>query len=68
TFNPRVITVLLTLGAVYYPASTHKPKKPPTTNHPNKGLKNTRGTMAMASTQEPHSATAQFFINVADND
>ena len=32
------------------------------------GLKNERGTIAMARTQAPHSATAQFFINVADND
>ena len=37
-------------------------------NEANNGLKNTRGTLAMARTQAPHSATAQFFINVADND
>ena len=37
-------------------------------NEANNGLKNTRGTLAMARTQAPHSATAQFFINVVDND
>lgn len=36
-------------------------------NEANKGAKNTRGTIAMARTSDPHSATAQFFINVADN-
>ncbi|MGD9000424.1 MAG: peptidylprolyl isomerase [Granulosicoccaceae bacterium] len=36
-------------------------------NEANNGLKNTRGTIAMARTGDPHSATAQFFINVADN-
>ncbi|VFS49122.1 Peptidyl-prolyl cis-trans isomerase B [Budvicia aquatica] len=37
-------------------------------NEANNGLKNTRGTLAMARTSAPHSATAQFFINVANND
>ncbi len=37
-------------------------------NEANNGLKNTRGSLAMARTQEPHSASAQFFINLADND
>ena len=37
-------------------------------NEANNGLKNDAGTIAMARTQAPHSATAQFFINVADND
>ena len=37
-------------------------------NEANNGLKNTIGTPAMARTNDPHSATAQFFINVADND
>jgi peptidyl-prolyl cis-trans isomerase B (cyclophilin B) len=37
-------------------------------NEANNGLKNTRGTLAMARTNDPHSATAQFFINVVDND
>ena len=45
-----------------------KATKEPIKNEANNGLKNTRGTLAMARTQAPHSATAQFFINVADND
>ena len=40
----------------------------PIENEANNGLKNNRGTIAMARTQDPHSATAQFFINVQDND
>ncbi len=40
----------------------------PIQNEANNGLKNIRGTLAMARTQAPHSATAQFFINVVDND
>ena len=40
----------------------------PIENEANNGLKNDRGTIAMARTMDPHSATAQFFINVSDND
>jgi peptidyl-prolyl cis-trans isomerase B (cyclophilin B) len=40
----------------------------PIENEANNGLKNAQGTIAMARTQDPHSATAQFFINVQDND
>ncbi len=43
--------------------STHAPVE----NEANNGLKNATGTIAMARTNDPHSATAQFFINVADN-
>lgn len=45
-----------------------KPTKAPIENEAANGLKNVRGTIAMARTSDPHSATAQFFINVADND
>jgi len=45
-----------------------KPTRDPIQNEANNGLKNERGTIAMARTQAPHSASAQFFINVADND
>jgi peptidyl-prolyl cis-trans isomerase B (cyclophilin B) len=45
-----------------------KPTQAPVDNEANNGLKNERGTIAMARTQDPHSATAQFFINVQDND
>jgi len=40
----------------------------PIDNEADNGLKNTKGTLAMARTNDPHSATAQFFINVTDND
>jgi cyclophilin family peptidyl-prolyl cis-trans isomerase len=46
------------------PKETHEPIK----NEADNGLKNTRGAVAMARTSQPNSATAQFFINVADND
>lgn len=42
-------------------------KRPPVTNEADNGLKNDRGTIAMARTMDPHSASSQFFINVADN-
>ena len=42
-------------------------KRPPIENEANNGLKNDRGTLAMARTGDPHSATSQFFINHADN-
>ena len=45
-----------------------KPTRAPVANEAGNGLKNKRYTVAMARTSEPHSATAQFFINVADND
>ena len=45
-----------------------KPTRPPIANEAGNGLKNRKYTVAMARTGEPHSATAQFFINVADND
>ena len=45
-----------------------KTSNDPITNEANNGLKNDRGTIAMARTMDPNSATAQFFINVSDND
>jgi peptidyl-prolyl cis-trans isomerase B (cyclophilin B) len=47
---------------------TEKPTRDPIANEANKGLNNVLGTLAMARTDAPHSATGQFFINVADND
>ena len=49
-------------------AMNQKPTQAPIQNEAANGLKNTRGSIAMARTQDPHSATAQFFINVVDND
>jgi cyclophilin family peptidyl-prolyl cis-trans isomerase len=45
-----------------------KPNNPPIKNEASNGLKNDRGTLAMARTNDPDSATSQFFINLADND
>ena len=45
-----------------------KPTREPIANEADNGLKNATGTVAMARTGEPHSATAQFFINTQDND
>lgn len=45
-----------------------KPAGEPIKNEANNGLKNKRGTVAMARTQQPNSATSQFFINLVDND
>ena len=55
-------------GGGFEPGMNQKATKEPIKNEANNGLKNTRGTLAMARTQAPHSATAQFFINVVDND
>ncbi len=46
---------------------SQKPTNAPVDNEANNGLKNKRGAIAMARTMDPHSATAQFFINVKDN-
>lgn len=46
---------------------SEKPKNAPIQNEADNGLKNLRGTLAMARTGDPHSASSQFFINVADN-
>jgi peptidyl-prolyl cis-trans isomerase B (cyclophilin B) len=55
-------------GGGFEPGMKQKDTKADIRNEANNGLKNTKGTLAMARTQAPHSATAQFFINVADND
>jgi peptidyl-prolyl cis-trans isomerase A (cyclophilin A)/peptidyl-prolyl cis-trans isomerase B (cyclophilin B) len=64
----RVIDGFMIQGGGYYPdLREKKADRPPIENEAGNGLKNLAGTLAMARTSNPHSATAQFFINVADN-
>ncbi len=64
----RVIDGFMVQGGGFEPGMKQKPTRPPVQNEANNGLKNDRYTVAMARTSAPHSASAQFFINIADND
>lgn len=63
----RVIDGFMIQGGGFTPDMMQKPTKAPIALEANNGLKNDRYTIAMARTQDPNSATAQFFINVKDN-
>ncbi len=63
----RVIPGFMVQGGGFEPGMKQKPCNAPIQNEANNGLKNALYTIAMARTGDPHSATAQFFINVADN-
>jgi len=67
TIFHRVIDGFMIQGGGMDANMKEKPSGAPIQNEANNGLKNTRGTLAMARTGDPHSATAQFFINVNDN-
>lgn len=68
TLFHRVIPGFMVQGGGFAPGMSQKPTRAPIANEAGNGLKNRKYTVAMARTGEPHSATAQFFINVADND
>ncbi|MBH1963270.1 MAG: peptidyl-prolyl cis-trans isomerase [Comamonadaceae bacterium] len=64
----RVIPGFMVQGGGFEPGMKQKSTQAPVTNEADNGLKNDEYTIAMARTSDPHSATAQFFINVAKND
>ncbi|WP_017903338.1 peptidylprolyl isomerase A [Pseudomonas asplenii] len=68
TIFHRVIPGFMAQGGGFTAQMTQKPTNDPIKNEASNGLHNVRGTLAMARTSDPNSATSQFFINVKDND
>ena len=67
TIFHRVMDGFMVQGGGFTPDMAQKPTRPPVPLEAKNGLLNVRGTIAMARTADPNSATAQFFINVVDN-
>ena len=67
TIFHRVIDGFMVQGGGYDASYQKRPTRSPVKNEADNGLLNTRGTVAMARTSDPHSATAQFFVNLANN-
>jgi cyclophilin family peptidyl-prolyl cis-trans isomerase len=67
TIFHRVIPGFMIQGGGFEVSGNQKTARPPIQNESKNGLSNARGTVAMARTGDPHSATSQFFINVVDN-
>ena len=68
TIFHRIVPGFVIQGGGLEPGLAEKPTRPPVRNEASNGLENLRGTLSMARTNDIHSATSQFFVNLSDND